>query len=68
MTIPDGPREVEIARQQIEDRAVGMWKAFAVENPEAAALDADAARSLDLLHGIRFGAMAAIEVINERLG
>jgi hypothetical protein len=61
----DEASEHVIARTAIEDRAVGMWSMFAVENADAAALDADPARRLDFLHGVRFGAMAAIEILDE---
>jgi hypothetical protein len=57
--------EIEIKRVHIENRAVRMAEAFAVENEAMSDLWADADRQFDLLQGMRFGAMAAIEILRE---
>lgn len=59
----DDETKAVVTRESIEERAVIMVRAFAVENESMAALRADPAQNLALLHGIRFGAMAAIEQI-----
>lgn len=56
---------IELHRSKIEDRAVGMAEALAVEDENFAALWNDSNRSLDFLHGVRVGAMAAIEQVSE---
>jgi len=57
---------VLIERSNIETRAVGTADAFAVEDAEMAALKSDPERWLAFLHGVRFGAMAAIEEIGKQ--
>ena len=60
--------EIVIRRQDIENRAVTMLKALAVEEPTVARLLADDARTLDVMHGIRMGAAAAIDYLRQEHG